>query len=247
MDLIRLALEHIFCKYPYEKLVKDISERWRAGSFNPIDPDTFVENIKSHMSVYTDDTLELLYKMYESEWLSYPEHHKPANYIENNQKNIFNALLHFTGPILRLQNNQAIVRFEQLLRWRELSFPVGEDLFICSFLAHQDCRTFVDRTHFSWPTVCVNDDIDLQNLSRRQYAELHFHLKGSSDHFELSWICLMNHITGRSNDFKLLDRHATFHPFAEGNKLFSPLYSLCVDAAKIRLELFLFLKRKMKE
>lgn len=244
MDLIRLALEHIFCKYPYEKLVKDISERWRAGSFNPIDPDTFVENIKSHMSVYTDDTLELLYKMYESEWLSYPEHHKPANYIENNQKNIFNALLHFTGPILRLQNNQAIVRFEQLLRWRELSFPVGEDLFICSFLAHQDCRTFVDRTHFSWPTVCVNDDIDLQNLSRRQYAELHFHLKGSSDHFELSWICLMNHITGRSNDFKLLDRHATFHPFAEGNKLFSPLYSLCVDAAKIRLKLFLFLREE---
>lgn len=242
MDSIRLVLEHIFCKYPYEKLAKDAEGKFKAGSFNPIDPTTFVGNIKYHTSVYTDDTLELLYNLYLSEWLIYPKLNKPLDYIENNRKNIFHALLHFTNKILRLQNNQPVVRFEQLLRWRELSNVLGEDLLICSFLAHQECLTFVERTSFTWPSVCVNDDIELQSFSKSQFAELHFHLKGSANHFELSWICLMNHLSGRSAEFKAFDKQVAFHhAMGERNMLFSSLYKICADAAKIRLQLFRFL------
>ncbi len=238
-DLIRLTLEHIFCKYPYEKVVDDFYKM--RPYFNPIDKTTFILSIKTHISLYTDDSLELLYDLYSTKWIKCPEDKLLAS-IGKNKGNIFYSLLYFTNDVLRLKGNMAVVRFEQLLRWRELSYLVGEDLLISSFLAFQDSKTFIKRINFSWPAVAINDDIDIQELSRKKLAELHFHLKGSSDNFEISWICLMNHIYGRTKEFKELDKNPiSFDSKADGT-IFPPLYEKCIDAADLRLYLFHFLR-----
>lgn len=244
MDFIRLALEHIFCKYPYDRLVCNFYNNKIFDLHDPIDKNVFIRNINAKNPIYSDDTLELLYNIYKSEWLLYPTLNKPLDCIENRQKNIFHTLLHFTNKILRIKEGKAVVRFEQLLRWRELSYLVGEDLLICSFLAHQDCKTFIHRTDFSWSTICINDDLDLRHLLNKKIAELHFHLKGSSDNFEISWICLMNHITKRSKEFKELDKNVmSNNTTIERDLLYSSFYKLCIDAAYLRLKIFRFIEQ----
>lgn len=108
--------------------------------------------------------------------------------------------------MLRLGGEEVECKFDQLLRWREISLKMGQDFFTCAYLAQKDWENG-DRTQkFSWLPIIRSDNIRLHNILEKGLAENHFHLNGSTKIFELNWLCVMNHIAGRTKDFKQIKR-----------------------------------------
>ncbi len=92
-------------------------------------------------------------------------------------------------------------RFEELLRWREISFQLGQDFFSCAFLAKHDLLKQYERKYFAWSPILYSNNERLQSILKKGIADNHFHLGGSTKIFELNWISLMNQIEDRVHDF----------------------------------------------
>lgn len=239
-DQIRLTLEVAFCCYSYDFVAKKFLAEGYPSECNPLDREYFVRHAADRSALFNSDQLELLYTMFETTWLCPCRSEFP---IWERPRNIFHSLLHFTENVLRHENQRVLVRFGQLLRWRELSCVVGEDLLVCAFLAAKDAEIGYKRTDFVGPAVCRCDDLDLKDLAANGYADLHFHLKGSSDNFEITWLSLMNHIRRRAKDFKTMERCLSAGcAVSEFGAHFSSAHKMCVEAARIRLYLFRLLK-----
>ncbi|WP_028904474.1 hypothetical protein [Prevotella sp. P6B4] len=151
---------------------------------------------------------------------------------------IYNALLYFVDQdTLRLKDNTHIVcHWEDILRWHTLSSAIGEDLLVCAFLASYDQKNALDtisRNDFTWPSYIRTDDPTLETMLEMPLADIHAHLKGSSLNFDVNWICLMNHIDGRKEQFEDL---TDFIQGTQHNKKDAEgLYQKAVAAAAIRL------------
>ena len=157
------------------------------------------------------------------------------------QGTVFNVLLHFAGEVLLETNGAPICRYENLLRWNDLTACLGEDIFTTSFLAAKDELSGTKRQNYCWPVVIGHDNRALNELFRHEMSDLHFHLKGSSLNFDLNWMSLMNKTFGWSKTFGLLSRHQDSSPVYGENAGQIPLYLYVVKAAAIRVLLFDFL------
>jgi hypothetical protein len=120
------------------------------------------------------------------------------------RKSIFNLLIHFSKKALKERNFEPFVSYEHLLRWRSLSYLLGEDLFTCSHFAYMDNRSSKQRSYFGWKSVAFSTNNRLKNLLEQGVAENHFHLKGSAPVFELSWMALMNDLEFSNKSFNQL-------------------------------------------
>jgi len=117
---------------------------------------------------------------------------------------VFAPLFKFAHHSLEQSNGCPVIKFERLLSYREVSHDIGADILICAFLAKEDFHYRRRRTHFDFPTSLQTNNIRLQNMLKDGLAENHFHLKGSTHSFSLSWIYLMNHVSGQSKKFRKL-------------------------------------------
>lgn len=166
------------------------------------------------------------------------------------EPSVFNTLLHFSASRLRLKDGQPICNYDQLLSWDELTKVLGEDLFVTSYLASRDIaeRRQMARD-FNWDICLKNDAGDLAAITEQPMVDVHAHLKGSSANFEISWICLMNHISKRTLEFKELSKKKLMPDVVSDYKeRSSSLYSKIIKAAAIRLYLFLHINQsKHKE
>lgn len=118
---------------------------------------------------------------------------------------IFNMLSKFGEVVLSERNGDPIVEYEHLLRWKESSHNMGQDVFTCAFFASKDLRTSSQRHYFSWKPIIETNNNRLENILSKGMAENHFHLKGSSNTCLLSWISLMNRVQNRRKEFKEAD------------------------------------------
>lgn len=114
---------------------------------------------------------------------------------------VFNILLHFSAAILVVKDGEPLCRYHQLLRWHNLTTLVGEDLLTTSFLASRDLQWGIERNSFDWDACIGHSCKEINYLFRKPMAELHMHLKGSSYNFDLSWLCVMNHIEDMQEGF----------------------------------------------
>ncbi len=103
--------------------------------------------------------------------------------------------------MLCLNRGEPRCKTEHILTWRNMSLPLGQDLFTCAFLALHDHAQQVERAGFTWPPTLHTDHVGLNALLRKGLPENHQHLYGSSQSFHLSWCSLMNH----PEDHKMLD------------------------------------------
>ena len=163
-------------------------------------------------------------------------------------KNIFNILVTFTQEVLDERNEVPICRHEKLFKWRDVSLNLGEDIFTTAFLAYNDVSIGKERRYFSWSSVIKTNNTKLQYILKKGMAENHFHLNGSSPHFQLAWISLMNRIEGREKQFNALKKEKKLYPtkVVEYNDKEEDIEVLVKQAAIIRLFLYekFFLKNK---
>lgn len=141
---------------------------------------------------------------------------------------VFNILLHFSLKCLRVKDGEPLCIYRTLLRWHLITTLVGEDLLTTSYIASRDLVLGKDRKSFDWDAFIGHDCKELNSLFDQPMAELHMHLKGSSYNFDLSWLCMMNHIGIMQRNFEV---EHPLHKFRDPDK---DLYEKIKRAAAIR-------------
>lgn len=136
----------------------------------------------------TDDEVENIYRKISEDWMF-----KPENISKESVKSPFYLLTHFNSQILKEVEAEPFVHYHHLLKWRDVTFPLGEDLFTTSFLAYRDIIARKQRKYFSWRPILFSDNRRLHSILQKGVAENHSHLWASSLTFDLNWLALMNH------------------------------------------------------
>jgi len=117
---------------------------------------------------------------------------------EKNRSGVFSLFHKIAHEALRLEGNDVRCKHSEMVRWRETVHSVGQSVFICALLAHEDVQRKSVRTDFALSPYAPSDSPRLRNMLSLGMAENHFHLKGSAPAFLMSWVCLMNHIEKRN-------------------------------------------------
>lgn len=216
-------MEVIFQQIPYDEILN--SKR------KPGDPllnsELFHHFSKPYMTNRTTEEIQSIYQLMVEERKLLPNLEHLTLVIE-----LANKFLTFDG-------NKIQCRYLELLRWRKLSYSLGDDLFTTAFLAYQDYLHNNTSDFFAWPSIISTDNSRLQAILNQGIAENHHHLNGSTQIFPVSWAALMNQVTERKEEFKEFDH--ILHPKPESinkSKQTLSLHDQILIAADIRLELF---------
>ncbi len=239
MDNIRQCIDILFRQMPQDTVIKSffgkVSSKINTSNINKY---LFINTAQNEIKHYSEDELENLYIKL-NEWI------RDSRQLYNTNPSIFNLLISFSEDILVENSSEIQCRYEQLMRWREISHKFGQDFFITSYLAYIDIVSGRERKFFQWNPIISTNNIRLHNLLKNGLAENHFHLKGSAPTWDLTWISLMNRIEGRLEEFnycgldsKKLEPEMLFS--SEFHQ--SSFYELFKIAATIRAFLFCKLK-----
>ena len=239
MDIERGNIEIVFQKIPYIYLIRKNEQADFICRYNKVDEDLYMRYAAEVFPCGTDDERRNNYR-YMCETMQRSETAK----LDNKKQNVFRLVYDLAGKMLRMDQKEIMCKFDQLLRWREISLKVGQDFFTCAFLAKKDVETGRRTQTFTWLPIIRSDNMRLHNILDKGIAENHFHLNGSTKVFELNWLCLMNHIMGRSKDFKKIKRTMQCQ---RGDRFDrwgqrEDFYTECQRAAFYRVYLFLCLK-----
>jgi adenosine deaminase len=226
MDNLRRSIRILFTGFCPDKVLNLKDEN------SYIDNQSFLENGFHVFSSYSLDEIGNVCIKLDSDWFLIND--------EINSKSVFNILTHFNSKIVVEENLEPFIIFEHLLKWRDLSYYVGEDLLTCSHFAYSDTISQRKRDFFSWRSTAFSNNKQLRTLLKKGLAENHFHLKGSGPVFDLSWINLMNNINRFEKEFLKLEREISlFTKISNSSETTrKSLKILIYKAAYIRLKLF---------
>lgn len=191
MDNLRRSIKLFFADYCSDFVLK------KKESNEYINLQKFIENGFGSFANYSLDEIQNVFLKLDNDWFN-------DIHLEK-EKNYFHILNHFTSKVLIEENLEPFVVYKHLLKWRDLSYYLGEDLLTTSYFAYLDNRSKRRRDFFGWRPTAFSNNKRLRQLLSKGIAENHFHLKGSGPVFDLSWINLMNHPTSFEDEFKILD------------------------------------------
>ena len=120
---------------------------------------------------------------------------------ESEMARVFLLLNHFSDGVLN-DAPDPTVKFENLLRWHDITLYVGENLLTCAYLAEKDGYTGYTRQHFTWPDILPHDNQDLNRILDSGLSDVHAHLNATTDVFAENWVALMNHVAFSKKDRK---------------------------------------------
>lgn len=235
MDLIRVYAELAFSR---------VAESFLSGQRGDADlhqgfilpEEYFIDLGRRYHPELSDDNLRMVYRLGMDEWSRFGYDARCSD-----SQNIFQALAYFSCEMLDENGDWPVVHFKNLFRWRDTTQLLGEDLLTCIFLAYRD-RDMPDNIYrsFEWPSVLHNDNPHLTYLFKtKKLCELHSHLQASANVFEITWVSLMNYISGTQSQFVELGKiHIPSRAKETGDTLFRHM----VEAACLRWSIYEWLK-----
>lgn len=174
-------------------------------------------------------------------------YHLACEQMKDSQGNnpcVFRLFIKMSQSLLRMDGNEIKCIFDQMFRWREISFLIGQDILTCAYLAVYDLERGFETKCFSWLPTIRSDNDRLHNILEKGISDNHFHLAGSTRIFDLNWISLMNRIDNRVHDFKKMN-HALQDYCTDpiyGAEKRESFYAECQRAAIYRVYLFSVIK-----
>lgn len=190
MDNLRAVIKALFCGVTPQMILNN------QVSYDSIKKTLFQQLGNRYVTRYSNDELNNMYQylLQEFEW----QKHRIQNSMlgENSHREliVFDAVASFDFEVLTEESWEPVCKYQHLLRWREMITDLDEDFFVTSFFAMSDQARSCARHYFSWKPVIGHNNVALNKLASRGLAENHFHLKGSSQMFHLSWLSLMNQV-----------------------------------------------------
>lgn len=224
MRFLRSAIKSVFYDYPLDDILGLIlkTEKGRDKQF--------LGDINKIMSVREEDMNQAVIKqavdLMNGEWMKYETRNGGQGAIDR----CFLLIKSWTDEVLTEKNGRVVVRLDYLLKWRETTLLIGEELPIIIHLAGSETGK---RTNFSWKEVAGIDCDIVDNALKDGVCDIHSHLNATYNSFLFGWISLMNQIVGREESFKWL-QNPMDNPVVLHDYIFSDLYQWCILAAKIR-------------
>lgn len=206
MDNLRSSINVIFGNTSPDNIICDYFDNHKKTIVENFDDELFLKAFWGLNSNFSFNEIQNIKQKLNDDWF------KDVYQNNKSQKSIFHLLTHFNKQVLSEIKKEPFINYEHLLRWRKLSFSLGEDLFTTSYLAYMDVRSSRKRHYFAWRPVAFSNNERLKGVLEQGMAENHFHLKGSAPVFDLSWLFLMNKITGHDNIFKKLKKDFKLSP-----------------------------------
>lgn len=190
MDNLRAVIKALFCGVTSQMILCN------QVSYDSIENSLFQRLGNRYVTRYSNDELKNMYQYLSSEfeWQNHRIRNAMLGEKGRHHINVFDAIVSFDFEVLTEENWEPVCKYQHLLRWREMITELDEDLFVTSFLAMNDQTKNCKRHYFSWKPVIGHNQFALNKLVSRGVAENHFHLKGSSQMFHLSWLSLMNQV-----------------------------------------------------
>lgn len=235
MEIQRGNMEILFRKIPYCYIGRENSSGVFVHNYESVDSNLYLRYSVEIFGNATEDERRNYYDLLLEQ----------MGDEQGKNRNVFRMITNMAKVLLTLDGDELKCRFDELLRWREISFQLGQDFFTAAYLADYDADRGIRTKRFSWRPILRSDNDRLHNILKKGIAENHFHLNGSTKIFELNWLCLMNLIDGRLHDFKKIrrtfqERHTDrFDDSAEKESF----YAECQRAALYRVYLFAVMKK----
>lgn len=111
---------------------------------------------------------------------------------EAGKLNVFSILLMYVPDILTFYENYVVFRYERIFEWNKLTRVIGEELPVLLMIVLRDLQQSISCKNFCWSPIIGHNNSRFNKILNQGMAENHFHLRGSSPHFFISWIKLMN-------------------------------------------------------
>lgn len=149
---------------------------------------------KAYITNYSDTENEKLYDYIEES--ARMEGHPYAGTMNRSGLNVFAALETLSEQILTAEESKVVCQYRELLRFREITNYVEEDLLVCSYLVSRKGKygESEQHTHFGWDTTMGHNNVQLRGILQEGISENHFHLYGSAPIFQLTWLYYMNYV-----------------------------------------------------
>lgn len=236
MENLRETLKLLFLRQDCRLLVRSIHEG-EPSMARQVDSRWFVHEFPNTIASYSYDQKAQIHRLMCEKWMRDDGKFKDLSF--SSIPTIFNVLHYFTGQCLREEGGELLCDYESLLRWHDLSSRLSEDLLITSYYAGKDLKAGATRTDFAWAPIIGHNNEKLNEILAQPLSDLHFHLLGSSFHFDISWLSVMNYPEGALEMYK---KEAGWQPRkGEGiNKYVNldELFVLLIKACAIRRYLY---------
>lgn len=148
-----------------------------------------------YMSNYSDTELRNLLDSLQSTLREYAEFDSTMHNT-GDKINLFNAIFCFADTMLVEQDNDILCRYAKMLRWRRTTSQISEETFVMAFKAKRDTMKGTKGRYFAYKPIISHNNMQLKAMMNEGMSENHFHLMGSAPYFQLSWIQLMNNLSG---------------------------------------------------
>lgn len=155
--------------------------------------DEFGRLAKAYIVQYSDTENRQLYE-YIRDGI-HEEGHPFAGEAYRSGLNVFAALEEMADQLLTKENDEVRCLYGRLLRFREITKYVEEDLLVCAYLAIRYRRFGEVCSKFNWNAVIGHNNVQVRRILERGISENHFHLYGSAPPFHLMWLYFMNHVS----------------------------------------------------
>lgn len=246
MDLIRSSIEALFYHLPPEAWVEHMQAKQTSKNEERL-INRLVEIASRNNEHFTSSEMELLGEIIVSEWLTDneisfldPKHSKDIPLT----RRLPVISLEFSREVL-VEDSQGnpIVKFEHLLRWRELSLTLGEDMLALPYLARLDFSRKKERNRFLWPNILEHDNFRLNAFLNEELSDTHSHVHAAHDVFEFNWLGLMNYPEQvlknlKSDDFPRDGKRMEYDSTSRFSNINFTLKEWIAWAAAIRVYLF---------
>lgn len=159
----------------------------------------------------------------------------------------FDVLLDFSRNMITRYDDRFCFKYQFTDIWRMITKEIGEEIFVTAAVLQNDYqRRFLNRQKMDWSYCIEHDNHELHQMLRRDVgvSENHFHLRGSSPYFDISWIYLMNDLSNSRYESMLDEMEQEVLNQFPGKKSEYPLKVIWRKAAAIRLFLHLFITRR---
>lgn len=140
--------------YILKVILKRISYgNFLSGKYNcmNLDREMLEEAVRGYMTAHSDTEIRNMLENLFDFLLEYRKF--LGNQSADESISAFDAVFRFVDIMLVRKNNEIMVRYEKILRWRMTTQDLGEELFVTAFLARQDLKDGRYSRSFNWPVV----------------------------------------------------------------------------------------------
>ncbi len=221
-----IVLKSIF----YNTALNNLIEKNKTSNICEFNADELYDILKPQLINYNHQELNSFIKYFLQQYK-----------VDGYTVDIFDILFYFADIMISFCDGNYKFKYEYTDIWRDYTKLVDEEVVVISAILQDDMRKQnYRRTTWDWPYCIEHNNHELTSILSHDngVSENHFHLRGSSAYFYISWILLMNNVFRKECENKLLeiDSHRLKHTNDSIRQ--TSLVIACLKAAAIRLYLY---------